>query len=108
MTIRKLYNEVIKQKNNLDNAIEQLSKKASEIYGKDLIADFCSGNEIEFRLSDYDNPYATYENDFCIETTIEELEKTERGKCKSLYALFVHPQGVHSQGKAGRGGGGGK
>lgn len=65
------------QKIKLDNAIERLSKKASEIYGKELIADFCSGGEIEFRLSNYDNPNATYENDFCIETTIEELEKTE-------------------------------
>lgn len=77
MTIRKLYNEVMIQKIKLDNAIERLSKKASEIYGKELIADFCSGGEIEFRLSDYDNPNATYENDFYIETTIEELEKTE-------------------------------
>lgn len=78
MTIRELYNEVIRQKNNLDNAIEQLSRKVSEIYGKELIADVCSGGEIEFRLSDYDNPNATFKNDFCIETTIEELEKTER------------------------------
>ena len=78
MTIRKLYNEVIRQKNNLDNAIEQLSRKASEIYGKELIADFCSGNEIEFRLSDYDNPNATFKNDFYIETTLEELEKNEK------------------------------
>lgn len=78
MTIRKLYNEVMIQKIKLDNAIERLSKKASEIYGKELIADFCSGGEIEFRLSDYDNPNATYENDFYIETTIEELEKIER------------------------------
>lgn len=77
MTIIKLYDEVIRQKNNLDNAIEQLGKRASEIYGKELVADFCSGGEIEFRLSDYDNPHSTYENDFCIETTIEELEKME-------------------------------
>lgn len=88
MTIRKLYNEVIKQKNNLDNAIEQLSRKASEIYGKDLIADFCSGNEIEFRLSDYDNPCATYENDFCIETTLEELEKNEK---KGISRSIISP-----------------
>lgn len=81
MAIRKLYNEVIIQKIKLDNAIERLSRKASEIYGKQLIADVCSGGEIEFRLSDYDNPNATYENDFYIETTIEELEKNEkRGK----------------------------
>ena len=78
MTIRELYNEVIRQNNNLNNAIEQLSKKASEIYGRELIADICSGFEIEFRLSNYDNPNSTFENDFCIETTIEELEKIER------------------------------
>lgn len=83
MTIRKLYNEVMIQKIKLDNAIEQLSKKASEIYGKELIADFCGGGEIEFRLSDYDNPNATYENDFCIETTIEELEKNEKKREKN-------------------------
>lgn len=78
MTIRELYNEVIRQKNNLNNAIEQLSKKASEIYGRELIADICNGFEIEFRISDYDNPNSTFKNDFCIETTIEELEKIER------------------------------
>lgn len=77
MAIRKLYNEVMIQKIKLDNAIERLSKKASEIYGKELIADICNGFEIEFRLSDYDNPNSTFKNDFCIETTIEELEKIE-------------------------------
>lgn len=77
MTIIELYDEVLRQKNKLDNAIELLSKRASEIYGKDLVADLCSGFEIEFRLSDYDNPYSTGENEYLIETTIEELEKME-------------------------------
>lgn len=77
MKIRKLYDEVLRQKNKLDIATEQLSKRASEIYGKDLVADLCSGFEIEFRLSDYDNPYSTGENEYLIETTIEELEKME-------------------------------
>ena len=58
ITIRKLYDEVIRQKSKLDNAIELLSKRASEIYGKDLVADLCSGFEIEFRLSDYDSPFS--------------------------------------------------
>ena len=80
MKIRKLYDEVLRQKNKLDNAIELLSKRASEIYGKDLVADFCSGFEIEFRLSDYNNPHSTGENDQLIETTIEELEKMENKK----------------------------
>ena len=80
MKIRKLYDEVLRQKNKLDNAIEQLSKRASEIYGKDLVADLCSGFEIEFRLSDYNNPHSTGENDQLIETTIEELEKMENKK----------------------------
>ena len=80
MTIIKLYDEVLRQKNKLDNAIELLSKRASEIYGKDLVADLCSGFEIEFRLSDYDNPHTTGENALCIEITIEELEKMEAEK----------------------------
>lgn len=80
MKIRKLYDEVLRQKNKLDNAIELLSKRASEIYGKDLFADLCSGFEIEFRLSDYNNPHSTGENDQLIETTIEELEKMENKK----------------------------
>lgn len=77
MTIRKLYDEVLRQKNKLDNAIELLSKRASEIYGKDLVADLCSGFEIEFRLSDYDNPFSDDKNVYNVETTIEELEKME-------------------------------
>ena len=80
MKIRKLYDEVLRQKNKLDNAIELLSKRASEIYGEDLVADLCSGFEIEFRLSDYNDPYSTGENDQLIETTIEELEKMENKK----------------------------
>lgn len=80
MKIRKLYDEVLRQKNKLDNAIELLSKRASEIYGKDLVADLCSDFEIEFRLSDYNNPHSTGENDQLIETTIEELEKMENKK----------------------------
>lgn len=80
MKIRKLYDEVLRQKNKLDNAIELLSKRASEIYGKDLVADLCSGFEIEFRLSDYNNLHSTGENDQLIETTIEELEKMENKK----------------------------
>lgn len=80
MKIRKLYDEVLRQKNKLDNAIELLSKRASEIYGKDLVADLCSGFEIEFRLSDYNNSHSTGENDQLIETTIEELEKMENKK----------------------------
>lgn len=77
MTIRKLYNEVMIQKIKLDNAIEQLSKRASEIYGKDLVADLCSGSEIEFRLSDDDNPFSKSKNVYNVETTLEELEKIE-------------------------------
>ena len=77
MTIRELYDEVIRQKYKLDNAIELLSKRASEIYDKELVADLCSGFEIEFRLSDYNNPNSTGENTFCVETTVEELEKME-------------------------------
>lgn len=77
MTIRKLYDEVLRQKNKLDNAIELLSKRASEIYGEDLVADLCSGFEIEFRLSDYNNPHSAGEKDQLIETTIEELGKME-------------------------------
>lgn len=54
-----------------------MSKRASEIYGKDLVADLCSGFEIEFRLSDYDNPFSDDKNVYNVETTIEELEKME-------------------------------
>ena len=77
MTIRKLYDEVLRQKNKLDNAIELLSKRASEIYGKDLVADLCSRFEIEFRLSNHDSPFSEDKNVYDVETTIEELEKME-------------------------------
>ena len=84
MKIRKLYDEVIRQKSKLDNVIELLSKRASEIYGKDLVADLCSGFEIEFRLSDYNNPHSTGENVYNIETTLEELEKLETKNDRTL------------------------
>lgn len=77
MTIRKLYNEVLKKRIELDNATELLSIKASEIYGKSLTADICGDYEIEFRLSDDNAHSSTSENAFSIEITIEELEKIE-------------------------------
>ena len=36
MKIRKLYDEVLRQQYKLDNALEQFSKRASEIYGKEM------------------------------------------------------------------------
>ena len=77
MTIRELYDEALRQKNKLDNAIELLSKRASEIYGKELVADLCCRFEIEFRLSNHDSPFSEDENVYNVETTLEELEKME-------------------------------
>lgn len=80
MKIRKLYDEVLTKSIELSSALAKLGNRASEIYGKNLIADLCGDGEIEFRLSDYDNPNSTGENTFCVETAIEELEKMENKK----------------------------
>lgn len=48
--------QLLAQKEKCENAarilmccLEKLSQMASEVYGEDLSADICNGNEIEFR-----------------------------------------------------------
>ena len=71
-----------------------MSNRASEIYGKDLVADLCSGFEIEFRLSDYNDPHSTGDNDQLIETTIEELEKMAIKYAETINLNNVNISGV--------------
>ena len=43
------YNNTVTAMINLTNNLETLGRIATEIYGKELIADACGGFEIEFR-----------------------------------------------------------
>jgi predicted thioredoxin/glutaredoxin len=47
----KAVDKVLDKSNELVNALEELSSLASEIYGEELIADICDGEEIEFRVN---------------------------------------------------------
>lgn len=46
------YKYVEEKINDLDLAVQALSRVASEAVGTELHADVCSGDEIEFRLTD--------------------------------------------------------
>lgn len=62
MQLIRIYNKCLDIENKLEIELQKLSKIATEIYGKVLIADICEGNEIEFRMLDnngYVNDYST-------------------------------------------------
>lgn len=71
MGITSLYRKVTKKECELMNLLEQLSVKASEIYGEELEASFCVDGEIEFR-----KPGEV----FYVEVSIEELAEMEKRK----------------------------
>lgn len=50
--LQKLADRVDTLNSQLVGALEELSKEATRIYGKPLVADLCNGGEIEFRLAD--------------------------------------------------------
>ena len=52
MHVMDKYKYVEEKLNELDLAVQALSKAASEATGTELHADVCSGDEIEFRLTD--------------------------------------------------------
>lgn len=47
----KVVDKVLVRSNELVIALNELSAMASEIYGEELIADICDGEEIEFRVN---------------------------------------------------------
>lgn len=47
----KVVDKVLVRSNELVIALNELSAMASEIYGEELIADICNGEEIEFRVN---------------------------------------------------------
>ena len=52
--LNELENNVYELSNRLNVALSELSEAASEIYGQEIVADFCGGAEIEFRRLDND------------------------------------------------------
>lgn len=47
----KVMDKVLVRSNELVIALNELSAMASEIYGEELVADICDGEEIEFRVN---------------------------------------------------------
>ena len=47
----KVVDKVLVRSNELVIALNELSAMASEIYGEELVADICDGEEIEFRVN---------------------------------------------------------
>lgn len=50
--LKKQYNAVLTLSEKLTNALGTLGAIASELYGEELHADICAGDEIEFRHED--------------------------------------------------------
>lgn len=53
-TISQLVKNVLKANNKLNSSLSELSQSASELFGSELVADICNGDEIEFRKEDDD------------------------------------------------------
>lgn len=68
-TISQLVKNVLKANNKLNSSLSELSKSASELFGSELVADICNGDEIEFRKEG---------DDLHQEITIEELVELEK------------------------------
>lgn len=71
--LRRAERRVLDAANRLSAALEELSNIATKIYGEDLQADLCGGEEIEFRRRNDDG----YFDDFdCIR--LEDIEKISK------------------------------
>ena len=68
--LKKAEQKVLDASTALSSALGHLSSIASEIYGEELQADLCGGEEIEFRRSD---EHGVVDDFDCIR--IEDLEK---------------------------------
>lgn len=69
--LKRQYDKRLKCSIELLSQLELLSRIASEIYGEEIVAEICSGNEIEFRITDANG---TTNADCCIR--LEDLLKS--------------------------------
>jgi hypothetical protein len=67
-----VYNRCLEYSNKLDSALQELSSISSKIYGKELQADICDGDEIEFRELD-ENGYIDSNSVILINEILKEL-----------------------------------
>lgn len=74
MRVTDAYKYVEEKMNDLDLAVQALSRAASEAVGTELHADVCSGDEIEFRLTD-ENGLGDPETCIRIEDIMEMIDK---------------------------------
>ena len=62
--LKRQYDKCLKCSIELLSQLELLSITATEIYGEEIVAEICSGNEIEFRTTDANG---TTNTDCCIQ-----------------------------------------
>ena len=52
ISLKKQYEKCLDASNRLDSELQELGRIASDVYGRELKADICNGDEIEFRPID--------------------------------------------------------
>lgn len=67
------YGRCLDLENKIELKMQQLSRNATEIYGEELRADMCEGDEIEFRTLDEDG-YVNADSVILIEDIIKKEE----------------------------------
>ena len=72
-----LYGDCLKLDNRLECSMGELGRLATEIYGEELVAEMCAGNEIEFRRID-DNGFVDAYSTILIEDIIEKTHNNEK------------------------------
>ena len=72
MQLVELYRDCIALDNKLEINMQELSKIATEIYGKELRASICDGSEIEFRKFD-ENGFVDASSTILIEEIIAKI-----------------------------------
>ena len=76
MQLIELYGDCISLNNKLECKMGKLALLATEIYGEELVADICSGHEIEFRRLD-DNDFVDDGSTILIEDIIKNNKITK-------------------------------
>ena len=72
--IKRLERKVYKCESELNGALSQLANAASSVLGYEVIADYCHGDEIEFRVVD-DNDMADSETCITMEDVLTKINR---------------------------------
>ena len=77
MQLIELYGDCISLNNRLECKMGKLALLATDIYGEELVADICSGSEIEFRRLD-DNGFVDADSAILIEDIIKKKQNNKK------------------------------